>query len=237
MAIVPARYHSSRLPGKPLADIAGRPMVEHVYRRAARSHVDAVIVATDDQRIVDAVEGFGGIACLTRADHRTGTDRLAELVADLPCDVVVNVQGDEPLIDPAALDLLVAPLLADRAEQMTTLCRPLVADDDPASPHLVKVVRDRRGRALYFSRAPIPYRRGGDGAAMAVHIGLYAYRRATLLALAALPPSPLELSESLEQLRALEHGIPIRVLETSYVSVAVDTADDLERARRTVSQS
>ena len=212
-------------------------MVEHVYRRAARSHVDAVIVATDDQRIVDAVEGFGGIACLTRADHRTGTDRLAELVADLPCDVVVNVQGDEPLIDPAALDLLVAPLLADRAEQMTTLCRPLVADDDPASPDLVKVVRDRRGRALYFSRAPIPYRRGADGAGMAVHIGLYAYRRATLLALAALPPTPLELSESLEQLRALEHGIPIRVLETSYVSVAVDTADDLERARRTVSLS
>ena len=234
MAIVPARYHSSRLPGKPLADIGGRTMVEHVYRRAAQAHVDAVIVATDDARIVEAVERFGGVACLTRADHATGTDRLAELVADLPCAIVVNVQGDEPLIDPAALDTLVAPLLDDPSERMTTLCRPLAADEDPASPHLVKVVRDRTGHALYFSRAPIPYRRGGDGAVAAVHIGLYAYRRETLLALAALPPTPLERSESLEQLRALEHGIPIRVLETSYVSIAVDTPDDLERARRTV---
>lgn len=237
MAIVPARYHSSRLPGKPLADIAGRPMVEHVYRRAAQAHVDAVIVATDDRRIVEAVERFGGIACLTRADHLTGTDRLAELVADLRCGIVINVQGDEPLIDPAALDTLVAPLLDDPGERMTTLCRPLAADEDPASPHLVKVVRDRTGHALYFSRAPIPYQRDGVGAATAVHIGLYAYRRDTLLALAALPATPLERSESLEQLRALEHGIPIRVLETSYVSIAVDTPDDLERARRTVSQS
>lgn len=234
VAIVPARYHSSRLPGKPLADIAGRPMVEHVYRRAALSHVDAVIVATDDQRIVDAVEGFGGLACLTRADHLSGTDRLAELAADLPCAVVVNVQGDEPLLDPAAVDALVAPLLADPDEQMTTLCRPLGPGDDAASPHLVKVVRDRRGHALYFSRAPIPYRRQAGGAAPAVHVGLYAYRRATLLTLAALPPSPLEVSESLEQLRALEHGIPIRVLESAYVSVAVDTPEDLERARRAV---
>jgi 3-deoxy-manno-octulosonate cytidylyltransferase (CMP-KDO synthetase) len=237
VAIVPARYHSSRLPGKPLADIGGRPMVEHVYRRAAQAHVDAVIVATDDHRIVEAVERFGGIACLTRADHLTGTDRLAELVADLPCGIVVNVQGDEPLIDPAALDTLVAPLLDDPGERMTTLCRPLAADEDPASPHLVKVVRDRTGHALYFSRSPIPYRRAGGGAATAVHIGLYAYRRDTLLALAALPATPLERSESLEQLRALEHGIPIRVLETAYVSIAVDTPDDLERARRTVSQS
>lgn len=237
MAIVPARYHSSRLPGKPLADIAGRPMVEHVYRRAALANVDAVIVATDDTRIVAAVESFGGIACLTRADHATGTDRLAELVAELPCAIVVNVQGDEPLLDPAALDLLVAPLLDDPGTRMTTLCRPLAADEDPASPHLVKVVRDRSGRALYFSRAPIPFRRDADGASTVIHIGLYAYRRETLLALAALPPTPLERSESLEQLRALEHGIPIRVLETSYVSIAVDTPADLERARRTVSQS
>ncbi len=212
-------------------------MVEHVYRRAALAHVDAVIVATDDPRIVDAVERFGGIACLTRADHLTGTDRLAELVADLPCGIVVNVQGDEPLIDPAALDTLVAPLLDDPGERMTTLCRPLAADEDPASPHLVKVVRDCTGHALYFSRAPIPYRRGAGGTTIAVHIGLYAYRRDTLLALAALPPTPLERSESLEQLRALEHGIPIRVVETSYVSIGVDTPDDLERARRTVSQS
>jgi 3-deoxy-manno-octulosonate cytidylyltransferase (CMP-KDO synthetase) len=209
-------------------------MVEHVYRRAARASVDAVIVATDDQRIVDAVEGFGGIACLTRADHATGTDRLAELAAVLPCDVVVNVQGDEPFIDPAAIDALVAPLRRDRAEQMTTLCRPLAPGEDVESPHLVKVVRDRQGLALYFSRAPIPYARAGGEAVPAVHIGVYGYRRATLLALAALPPTPLEQRESLEQMRALEHGIPIRVVETAYASLAVDTPADLEHARRQV---
>ncbi|MGE0816412.1 MAG: 3-deoxy-manno-octulosonate cytidylyltransferase [Vicinamibacterales bacterium] len=233
VAIVPARYHSSRLPGKPLAPIDGRPMIEHVYRRATRAAVDAVIVATDDERIVEAVERFGGIACLTRPDHLTGTDRLAELAAELPCDVVVNVQGDEPFIDPAAIDALVAPLLQDRAERMTTLSRPLAEDEDAASPHLVKVVVDRRGHALYFSRAPIPYPRTA-AASPAVHVGVYAYRRATLLALAGLPPTPLELTESLEQLRALEHGIPIRVVATAYRSLSVDTPADLEHARRTV---
>jgi 3-deoxy-manno-octulosonate cytidylyltransferase (CMP-KDO synthetase) len=209
-------------------------MVEHVYRRASLAAVDAVIVATDDQRIVDVVEAFGGIACLTRADHRTGTDRLAELTAHLCCDIVVNVQGDEPFIDPAAIDALVAPLQGDRSEQMTTLCRPLLPDEDVRSPDLVKVVRDRHGRALYFSRSPIPYARHAHGAAPAAHVGVYGYRRATLLALAALPPTPLELAESLEQLRALEHGIPIRVVESAYVSLSVDTPDDLERAQRKV---
>jgi 3-deoxy-manno-octulosonate cytidylyltransferase (CMP-KDO synthetase) len=210
-------------------------MVEHVYRRASRAAVDAVIVATDDQRIVDAVEGFGGLAWLTRTDHATGTDRLAEIAAVLPCDVIINVQGDEPFIDPAAIDLLAEPLVRDRAVQMTTLCRPLLPGEDVTSPHLVKVVRDRVGRALYFSRAPIPYRRGGDGAAAAVHVGVYGYRRATLLALAALPPTPLERRESLEQLRALEHGIPIRVIDSVYVSLSVDTPDDLAHARRKAS--
>lgn len=208
-------------------------MIEHVYRRAARAAVDAVIVATDDERIVTAVEGFGGIACLTRADHPSGTDRLAELAAVLPGDVFVNVQGDEPFIDPAAIDALVAPLVLDRAVQMTTLCRPLAPGDDIASPHLVKVVRDCRGRALYFSRAPVPFARTAEGAEPAVHVGAYAYRRATLLALASLPPTPLERRESLEQLRALEHGIPIHVVETSYRSISVDTPDDLAHARRT----
>lgn len=209
-------------------------MVEHVYRRASLAAVDAVVVATDDQRIVDAVEAFGGVACLTRPDHLTGTDRLAELTAQFPCDIVVNVQGDEPFIDPAAIDALVAPLRRDPREEMTTLCRPLLPDEDVASPHLVKVVRDLQGRALYFSRSPIPYPRVPGGAAPAVHIGVYGYRRATLLRLAALAPTPLELSESLEQLRALEHGISIRVVESAYVSLSVDTPDDLERARRKV---
>jgi 3-deoxy-manno-octulosonate cytidylyltransferase (CMP-KDO synthetase) len=235
VAIVPARYQSSRLPGKPLADIHGRPMIEHVYRRAARAAVDAVIVATDDQRIVDAVDAFGGLALLTRPDHATGTDRLAELAADLPCDVIVNVQGDEPFIDPAAIDALVAPLVADRRLEMTTLCRPLAAGEDAASPHLVKVVRDRDDRALYFSRAAIPFARVPGAAAPAVHVGVYGYRRATLLRLAALAATPLERTESLEQLRALEHGIAIRVIDSTYVSLSVDTPDDLEHARRQVS--
>jgi 3-deoxy-manno-octulosonate cytidylyltransferase (CMP-KDO synthetase) len=207
-------------------------MVEHVYRRASRAAVDAVIVATDDQRIVDAVESFGGVAVLTRADHPTGTDRLAELAAMLPCDVVVNVQGDEPFIDPAAIDTLVAPLVTDRTLEMTTLCRPFAADEDVASPHLVKVVRDLTGRALYFSRAPIPFPRVAGVVAPAVHIGVYGYRRATLLRLAGLAPTPLERAESLEQLRALEHGISIRVLDSAYVSLSVDTPDDLVAARR-----
>lgn len=235
MAIVPARYQSSRLPGKPLADIHGRPMIEHVYRRAACAAVDAVIVATDDQRIVDAVEGFGGVALLTRPDHATGTDRLAELAADLPCDIVVNVQGDEPFIDPAAIDTLVAPLVADRRLEMTTLCRPVAPGEDVQSPHLVKVVRDVTGRALYFSRAAIPYARTAGAVPPAVHVGVYGYRRATLLRLATLPPTPLERAESLEQLRALEHGITIRVLDSTYASLSVDTPDDLEHARRQVS--
>jgi 3-deoxy-manno-octulosonate cytidylyltransferase (CMP-KDO synthetase) len=207
-------------------------MIEHVYRRASRAAVDAVIVATDDQRIVDAVEGFGGLACLTRRDHATGTDRLAELVAQLPCDVVVNVQGDEPFIDPSAIDRLTAPLVDDRTVEMTTLARALVPGEDVGSPHLVKVVRDRRGRALYFSRAAIPYPRVPGAHAPLVHVGVYAYRRATLLRLATLAPTPLEQSESLEQLRALEHGIAIQVIDSPYVSLSVDTPDDLAHARR-----
>lgn len=207
-------------------------MVEHVYRRASRAAVDAVIVATDDQRIVDVVERFGGIAWLTRADHPTGTDRLAEIAAVLPCEVLINVQGDEPFIDPAAIDLLAGPLVDDARVEMTTLCRPLLPGEDVTSPHLVKVVCDRRGRALYFSRSPIPYGRTADGAAPAVHVGVYGYRRATLLTLASLPPTPLERRESLEQLRALEHGIPIRVLDSAYVSLSVDTPADLAHARR-----
>ena len=207
-------------------------MIEHVYRRAALAAVDAVIVATDDDRIVDAVEGFGGLACLTRPDHPTGTDRLAELAAALPCGIVVNVQGDEPFIDPSAIDALVAPLAADPALEMATLCRPFAAGEDVQSPHLVKVVRDLRGRALYFSRAPIPFMRTAGAAAPAVHVGVYAYRRATLLRLASLPPTPLERTESLEQLRALEHGIGIRVIDSAYTSLSVDTPDDLEHARR-----
>jgi 3-deoxy-manno-octulosonate cytidylyltransferase (CMP-KDO synthetase) len=233
VAVIPARYQSSRLPGKPLLDIGGRPMIEHVYRRAAEADsVDAVVVATDDQRIADAVEAFGGIARLTRPTHRTGTDRIAEVAAELACDIVVNVQGDEPLIDPAMITAVVAPLRADTSLVMTTARRRLTDPDEFRNPHIVKVVTDARGDALYFSRAPIPY--GADPAASPayVHVGLYAFRRDFLLRYAALPQTPLEVAESLEQLRALEHGYRIRTVVTEHHSIGVDTPQDLERARR-----
>jgi 3-deoxy-manno-octulosonate cytidylyltransferase (CMP-KDO synthetase) len=234
VAIIPARYQSSRLPGKALAEIGGRTMIEHVYRRAAQAAlVSSVLVATDDDRIADAVRAFGGAACMTSPDHPSGTDRLAEVAAGLACAIVVNVQGDEPLIDPAMIDEAVRPLLADSAVGMSTLRRRI---DDPAdidNPHVTKVVVDRDGYALYFSRAPIPHvRRGAPPAPAWRHVGLYVYRRELLLRLAALPPTPLERAECLEQLRALEHGIRVLALETTHDSFGIDTPADLERVRR-----
>jgi 3-deoxy-manno-octulosonate cytidylyltransferase (CMP-KDO synthetase) len=225
VAIIPARFGSTRFPGKALADIAGRPMIEHVYRRASSaSCVHGTIVATDDPRIVEAVELFGGAALMTRAEHLSGTDRIAEIAAALPCRIVVNVQGDEPLIEPETIDAAVQPLLNDTTLEMSTLSRPFSDAEEFASRHVVKVVTDLRGRALYFSRAPL--------AASQAHIGLYAYRRDVLLRLAALPPAPLEQAESLEQLRALSNGVGIQVVETRHKSVGVDTPDDLERVRQ-----
>jgi 3-deoxy-D-manno-octulosonate cytidylyltransferase len=224
LAVIPARYDSSRLPGKILADIAGRPMIEHVYRRAsAATAVHATLVATDDQRIADAVEAFGGAAIMTRPDHVSGTDRIAEVVSQLPCRLVVNVQGDEPLIDPQTIDAAVAPMLADATLGMSTLCRPLT-DSELETKSVVKVVTGLNGQALYFSRSPM--------AGSAAHIGLYVYRRDVLLKLAALPPAPLETAESLEQLRALSNGIGIRVVPTTHASAGVDTPADLERVRQ-----
>lgn len=234
VAIVPSRYQSTRLPAKALAEIAGRPMIEHVYRRAAAARtVAGVIVATDDERIAAVVRGFGGVSWMTRADHASGTDRLAEVAAALPCGVIVNVQGDEPEMDPAVIDAVVRPLLADPELGMATACRPLKDAEEFASPHVVKVVRDARGRALYFSRAPIPFPRdtGGVPEAARAHVGLYAYRRQVLLRLAALTPVALERTEALEQLRALAHGIDIAVVETTHDAPGVDTADDLARVR------
>jgi 3-deoxy-manno-octulosonate cytidylyltransferase (CMP-KDO synthetase) len=235
VAIIPARYHSTRLPGKPLADIGGRPMIEHVYRRASSSPaVDAVVVATDDERVYAAVEGFGGLAWMTRADHRSGSDRLAEVAAALDCDFVVNVQGDEPLLSPEVIGEALAPLEADRSIPMGTLCCP-IESAEVANPNVVKVVRDRAGFALYFSRAPVPFVREpagqGDISPARKHVGLYVYRREFLLEFARLAPTPLEIAESLEQLRALEHGFRIMTVETSYDSVGVDTPADLDRAR------
>jgi 3-deoxy-manno-octulosonate cytidylyltransferase (CMP-KDO synthetase) len=234
VAVIPARFASTRFPGKALADIDGRPMIEHVYRRAAASPVlSRVIVATDDLRIATTVTGFGGNVRLTRADHASGTDRLAEVAVTLDCDVIVNVQGDEPLLDPRAIAELVKPF-ADPSILMTTLYRRIDNPRELANPNVVKVVLDRGGFALYFSRAAIPHARDPRGGwpPLYKHIGVYAYRRNALLVLASLEPTPLERAESLEQLRALEHGIRIKAVETAYDSIGVDTPEDLEQVRR-----
>jgi 3-deoxy-manno-octulosonate cytidylyltransferase (CMP-KDO synthetase) len=235
LAVIPARYASTRFPGKVLADLAGHPLIEHVYRRTAgASRLSGVVVATDDARVAEAVRRFGGVAVMTRADHPSGTDRLAEVAAGVPCRIIVNVQGDEPLIEPAAIDAAVAPLLADASVEMTTLSRPFADAAEFASPHVVKVITDAAGDALYFSRAAIPYPQTGPAvpSAARAHTGLYAYRRDVLLRLAALRPTQLETTESLEQLRAIEHGIRIRVIDTPYTSVHVDTPGDLDRVRQ-----
>ena len=210
-------------------------MIEHVYRRAAAaSTVSRVIVATDDLRVATRVSDFGGHVRLTKATHPTGTDRLAEVAATLDCDIVVNVQGDEPLIDPRSIDQAVAPLVADPSLPMTTLYKRITHPAELDNPNVVKVVVDRGGFALYFSRAAIPHMRHPNGGwpPLYRHIGLYAYRRAALLVLANLEPTPLERAEALEQLRALEHGIRIKAVETEYDSISVDTLEDLEQVRR-----
>jgi 3-deoxy-manno-octulosonate cytidylyltransferase (CMP-KDO synthetase) len=229
---IPARYGSTRLPGKPLLPIAGRPMIEHVYARVARARgLDRVVVLTDDERIARAVEGFGGAWEMTPADCASGTDRIAWATRRWDAAAVINVQGDEPLIDPEGVSRVAAHLAANPRDPIVTLATP-AAPEELADPSAVKVVLARGGAALYFSRAPIPYAklpRQEGGAAPLKHLGIYGYQRQALLDLAALPPSPLERSESLEQLRALENGIPIRVLVVDRGSVGVDTAEDLKR--------
>jgi len=213
-------------------------MIAHVYARAiASSLVDAVLVATDDPRIADAVDAFGGTAVLTRADHRSGTDRLAEVAAHLSAELIVNLQGDEPMLDPTSVDAAIAPLLADRTIEMGTLRTPLAAGDAD-NPNVVKVVVNLAGDALYFTRAAVPFLRPGHPAAPPWrHLGLYVYRRETLLRLAQLPPTPLEQSEGLEQLRALEHGIRLHTVAVPAASPSVDTPDDLARVRQLMETS
>lgn len=252
IAIIPARYASSRLPGKPLVDIAGQPMILHVVKRAQQAaSINRVIVATDDERVWQAVTAVGAEAMMTSPEHRTGTDRLAEVAAQLDAALIVNVQGDEPLIEPATIDAAVAPLLADQSIVMSTTCEPIETVEDLLNPNVVKVVVDAAGFALYFSRQPIPFPRaaaqthGSIAAALQVqpellsryakHTGLYCYRREFLLKFAQLPPTPLEQLELLEQLRALEHGYRIRVVPVAHRSIGVDTPEDLERVRQMVS--
>lgn len=237
VVVIPARYRSSRFPGKPLADLHGRPMVVHVVERARLvPHVERVLVATDDVRIADAVRAHGGEAVMTREDHASGTDRLAEVAASLECDLVVNVQGDEPLVSPSMIAQAVAACAADPTLPIATLRRGIDRLEDFLSPHVVKVVVDADDHALYFSRAPVPFARDATvpmvPAGAWKHVGLYVYRRDVLLRLAALPPSTLERVEALEQLRALECGLRIRAVETREDSIGVDTPDDLARVRR-----
>jgi 3-deoxy-manno-octulosonate cytidylyltransferase (CMP-KDO synthetase) len=234
VAVIPARYQSTRLPGKPLELIDGRPMVAHVYERATRARlVEAVIVATDDERVARAVERFGGTAVMTSPAHATGTDRVAEVARVLESDVVVNVQGDEPLIAPEAIDAAVAPLAQSAGELVSTLRRRIEDARDLDNPSVVKVVVDRDGYALYFTRSHVPFVRSGEGAPERWrHLGLYAYRRGFLLRLAEWAKTPLERAEGLEQLRILEHGHRIRTVETTADAIGVDTPEDLERVRQ-----
>lgn len=232
LCVIPARYASTRLPGKPLKDIAGKPMVVRVYERASKAkRVSETLVATDDQRIYDAVLAHGGKAQMTRADHPTGTDRLAEVVASRPdADLIVNVQGDEPLIDPGLIDQLAVCFEQDSDLQMATVKTEISDAAEQKNPNNVKVVTDQDEYALYFSRSLLPYPRH-DGTPVYKHIGIYAYRRDFLLQYAKMPETPLEHAESLEQLRALENGYRIKVVETSSKFVGVDTEEDLEKVR------
>jgi 3-deoxy-manno-octulosonate cytidylyltransferase (CMP-KDO synthetase) len=234
--IIPARYASSRLPGKPLLRQTGKYLVQHVYERACQArHASAVVVATDDSRIAAAVQSFGGRVAMTRRDHPTGTDRVAEVARDLDADVVINLQGDEPLVDPDSLDLLADLLARDPAADMATLAVPLPCAEEYRNPNCVKVVIDAAGRALYFSRSPIPFSRDGEPdfaarpARFLQHLGLYAYRKSFLLELATLPPQPLEKLEKLEQLRVLALGRPILVGTIERAGLGVDTYEDYER--------
>lgn len=236
IAVIPARFQSKRLPGKPLADIHGKTLVEHVYLRASRAtRVSEVLVATDDERIVETVTSFGGSAVMTSPDHASGSDRIAEAVRERDVDLVVNVQGDEPLIAPEAIDDAVA--LAEQTPGAIVTLESAITDRATLmNRNAVKVVTDRDGFALYFSRSPIPA--PGEGELPAdlyyKHLGLYVYPKTVLMQLTELPPSPLEQAERLEQLRALENGIRIRLGVSEHDSIGVDTEEDLEAVRKLI---
>jgi 3-deoxy-manno-octulosonate cytidylyltransferase (CMP-KDO synthetase) len=249
VAIIPARYASTRLPGKPLVDIAGTPMILRVVERARQAPlIDRVIVATDDERVLNVVLAAGQEAIMTSPDHRTGTDRLAEVAAKLEAEIIVNVQGDEPLIEPSTIEAAVSPLTEDPAIVMSTTCEPIESVDDLLNPSVVKVTVDKNGFAICFSRNPIPFPRAAalehgsiENALRAEpgllklyskHTGLYVYRREFLLKFAGMDSTKLEQTEALEQLRVLEHGFRIKVVRVAHRSIGVDTPEDLERVRR-----
>ena len=231
LCVIPARYASTRLPGKPLKDVAGKPMICRVYDRASQAKTLAgVVVATDDERILQAVKAHGGQAMMTAKGHPTGTDRLAEVAAAYPdVDLIINVQGDEPLIEPSLIDELGRVFEKDAELQMATVMTPMEDEEEQKNPNNVKVVTDKNGYALYFSRSLIPYPRNEAGTPVNKHIGIYAYRRDFLLAYAKMKPTSLERAESLEQLRALENGYRIKCIATNARFVGVDTPEDLAK--------
>lgn len=237
-AVIPARYAATRLPGKPLVPIAGKPMIQRVWERVRQaSRVGRVLVATDDERIRTAVAGFGGEAVMTRGDHRSGTERVAEVAVSSPAGIFINVQGDEPLVSPEAIDALAEAISGDDSVQLATLAVPMKKPGDIMDPHICKVVRDFDENALYFSRAPIPWVRDSADKVRAQHfkhLGLYAYRRETLLEFETLPPGELERIEQLEQLRWLENGFKMRVALTEHDSVSVDVPVDVGRVEKLI---
>ena len=236
VVVIPARYGSTRLPGKPLVLLAGKPMIQRVYERAKMAQrADRVIVATDDERIVKAVEGFGGEARMTRTEHRTGTERVAEVAAHEQGDVFVNVQGDEPLLDPGAIDVAVSSLLEEPLASIGTVATSIKTPGDIMDPNVVKAVLDFDGNAIYFSRAPIPWVRDTANKIQVrhlKHLGLYVFQREALLEYPTLPQGELERIEQLEQLRWLENGWKIRVAEVEHDAVSVDVPEDVARVEK-----
>lgn len=237
LGVIPARFSSSRFPGKVLSLISNKTMLQHVYERATQSrYLTCTIIATDDAGVYNAARSFGARVVMTRADHPTGTDRVAEVASAETAEIIVNIQGDEPLIDPSAIDTALLPLVHEPDVVMSTLKKRIENAREVTDPNVVKVVTDSAGDAIYFSRCPIPYLRddpgGLPGAPYFKHVGLYVYRRNFLLGYSSLPVGPLEQAERLEQLRAIENGFHIRVVETDYESIGVDTPEDLERVSR-----
>ena len=237
VGVIPSRYGSTRLEGKPLMDICGKPMIQYVYELAKKVEcIQHVIVATDDLRIVAAVEQFGGQARMTSMNHKSGTDRVAEVARKESADIVVNIQGDEPLLDPRMIDEAVKPLLEDQTIMVSTLCRRIENEDAMQNQNVVKTVFDQDGNALYFSRSLIPYPRNHDGHQVYEHIGIYVFRHEFLMRFVKWPQTPLEITESLEQLRIIENGIKLKVVTTQYEfnGLSVDTQEDLEVVRKII---
>lgn len=241
LVIIPARYDSTRFPGKPLTPIAGKPMIQHVVERARKaSRASGVVVATDDDRIVRAVKEFGGEAVMTRREHRVGTERVAEVALHREAEIYINVQGDEPLIDPQTIDAVIGAMQEDDSVQLATPCSAITDPSEVMDPNITKVVVDFDDNALYFSHAPIPWIRDSKEPAIAghlKHIGLYGYRREALLEYPTLPPGELERLEQLEQLRWLENGYRIRAVETEYNPVSVDVPGDVARVEEILRSS